>query len=60
MRLGYSDALTKMGIQSIKDGLMAIKINVKLYEDKILRELEQQLHQLERDVKDGNSKILRY
>jgi len=35
---------------------MAIKSKtVKLQEDKTLKELEQQLHQLEKDTKDGNS-----
>ena len=37
MRLGYSDALTKMGIQSIRDGLMAIKKTVNVQEDKTRR-----------------------
>ena len=44
MRLGYSDVLTKIGIQSIKDKLIAIESKtVNLQEDKTI-ELEQQLH----------------
>lgn len=40
MRLGYSDVLTKIGIQSIKDKLIAIKgKTVNLQEDKTIKEL---------------------
>jgi NTE family protein len=56
MRDGYCDGLTKIGIQSIRDGLMAIKSKTgNLKQDKNLEDLEQQLQQIERDIRVGNS-----
>jgi hypothetical protein len=56
IRDGYCDALTKIGIQSIRDRLMAIKSKTgNLKQDKNLEELEQQLQQIERDIRVGNS-----
>jgi hypothetical protein len=55
MRDGYCDAITKLGIQSIKDGLVEIKSKIGKLENKKLEQLEQQVQQIEKSVRVRNS-----
>jgi hypothetical protein len=55
MRDGYCDALTTVGIHSIREGLMTIKSKTKnLKGDKSLEEIQDQVLQIENAIKVGN------
>jgi len=54
MRDGYCDAITKLGIQSIKEG-PEIKSKIGKLEEKNLEQLEQQVQQIEKSVRVRNS-----
>lgn len=51
MRDGYCDALTTIGIQSMREGIMAIKSKTKNQGDKSLEEIEDQVQQIENSIK---------
>jgi NTE family protein len=55
MKVGYCDALTTIGIQSIREGLMAIKSKTEsLNDDKNLEDLEIHVQQIREAIKVGN------
>jgi predicted acylesterase/phospholipase RssA len=55
MKDGYCDALTKLGIQAIKDAIMEIKRKIGNKGSNNIWELERHLQQLERRIGVGNS-----
>jgi len=55
MRDGYCDAITTIGVQTIREGLMAIKTKTgSLKDDKNLEDLESHIKQIEKAMKAGN------
>jgi hypothetical protein len=55
MREGYCDALTTIGINSIREGIMALKSKTKnLKDDKSLQEIQDQVQQIENGIIAGN------